>query len=56
MKTEAKSETTFKASVHGKKSLNTFGNFDDDDEDKELDNFIAMISKKERKGKGKYEG
>lgn len=58
-KIEPKSETTLKPSVHGKKSLNTSGNFDDDDDDEEtLDNFIAMIAKREKKGKGKgkYEG
>src|SRR5271156_34294 len=54
LKTEPKSETTFKASVHNKKSMSSSSN--NEEVDTELEEIISMISKKERKGKGKYEG
>lgn len=55
LKTEPKGETTFKALGHGKKS-HISSNNEKEEFDEELGKIIAMIAKREKKGKGKYEG
>src|SRR5271154_4204197 len=56
LKTEPKNETTFKASIHGKKSSHISIHNENEETDEELEEIIAMIAKREKKGKGKYEG